>query len=118
MSIRRDYPPSELTIHRFWDNTKRFSRGAFLQVAIFFVVLCCVLLHFDYLKMRAKGKLSHWFYMPGWKVLREDKDGHELGNVEQYVSSPEGCPIRLMHGNSRTEFMTLWKSIVALHSTF
>ena len=38
--------------------------------------------------MRAKGRLSRWLFVPEWKVLREDKDGHELGSIEQYVLFP------------------------------
>lgn len=71
--------------HRYWDDVKRFSYAAFLQVAVFCVAICCIVIHFDYLKMRAKGRLSRWFFVPEWKVLREDKGGHELGSVEQYV---------------------------------
>src|ERR1700753_4483484 len=70
---------------RYWDNAKSFIHGAFLQVAVFLFAFYCIFLHFNYLKTRAKGRLSYWFYVPEWEVLREDKDGHELGNVEQYV---------------------------------
>lgn len=90
---------------RYWDDAKRFCRNAVLQVAVFFVALYCIFLHFDYLKMRARGRLSDRFYVPEWKVLREDKDGHELGSVEQYVSSTGGRSIRFTHRNPRTEFM-------------
>jgi len=38
--------------------------------------------------MRAKGKLSRWLFVPEWKVLSVDKDGHDLGSLEQYVSLP------------------------------
>jgi len=67
---------------------KRFFHTAFLQVAVFFVAIYCVFSHFGYLKMRAKGRLSRWFSVPEWKILREDKDGHELGSTEQYVLFP------------------------------
>lgn len=74
--------------HRYWDYVKRFFHTAFLQFAVFCVAIYCVFPHFDYLKMRAKGRLSRWFFVPEWTVLREDKDGHELGSTEQYVSFP------------------------------
>jgi len=85
--MRRGYSwnPGVTFFHRYRDGVKRFFHTAFLGVAVFFVAICCVPCHFDYLKTRARGKLSRWLFVPEWKVLREDKDGHELGSVEQYV---------------------------------
>lgn len=74
--------------HRYWNHVKGFFLTAFLQIAVFSVAICCIFYHFDYLKTRARGRLSRWFFVPEWKVLREDKDGHELGRVEQYVLLP------------------------------
>jgi hypothetical protein len=73
---------------RYWDGTKKFCHATFLRFAVFWVALYCIFVHFDYLKMRAKGRLSRWFFVPEWKVFRVDKDGHELGRVEQYVLFP------------------------------
>ena len=80
--------------HRYRDNVKRLFQTAFLQVAVFCVAICCIFCHFDYLKTRARGRLSRWFSVPEWKVLRVDKDGHELGSVEQYVLLPRGSDHR------------------------
>ena len=73
---------------RYWDDVKKFSRDTFLRVAVFCTAIWCIFVHFDYLKMRAKGRLSRWFFVPEWKVLRDDKGGHELGSTEQYVPFP------------------------------
>ena len=75
--------------HRYQDKLKRFLRDAFLRVAVFSLAIYCAFLHFDYLKMRAKGRLSRWLSVPEWKVLRKDKDGHELGSIEQYAPFPQ-----------------------------
>ena len=80
--------PRVTFFHRYWDYVKRFFHTACLQVVVFFVAVYCIFPHFDYLKTRAKGKLSRWFSVPEWRVLREDKDGHELGSIEQYVLFP------------------------------
>ena len=84
--MRRDCPSHNLGLnffHRYWDDAKRSFHAAFLQIAVFCVAIYCIFPHFDYLKMRAKGRLSRWFFVPEWRVLREDKDGHELGSIEQ-----------------------------------
>ena len=73
---------------RYRGHVKKFFHTAFLQVAVFCVAIYCIFCHFDYLKTRAGGRLSRWFFVPEWKVLRKDKDGHELGSVEQYVPLP------------------------------
>ena len=73
---------------RYWDRVKRSFHIACLQIAVFCVAIYCIFCHFDYLKTRARGRLSRWLSVPEWKVLREDKDGHELGSVEQYVLLP------------------------------
>ncbi|KAF9648631.1 hypothetical protein BDM02DRAFT_2194320 [Thelephora ganbajun] len=82
-------PPPENRIYRYWDNVKKFSHAAVLHIAVFCFAVYCAFPYFDYLKMRAKGRLSRWFYVPEWEVFREDKDGHELGSIEQMYEPVE-----------------------------
>ena len=94
---------------------KKFSRDTFLRVAVFCTAIWCIFVHFDYLKMRAKGRLSRWFFVPEWKVLRDDKGGHELGSIEQYVPFL-GLGLLDSRSNQWIDCTNLLKNIVAPRS--